>query len=96
VLIEVTTFRLEADTGDDAFLDADRRVQEEFAYAQPGIVRRTTARGPDGTWLVSTFWGSVEDAEAAVARSTDHPAIASFAALVENASLRTERFSTLD
>jgi hypothetical protein len=63
LVIEIATFRLKIDEAD--FVDLDARVQTEFVYRQPGIVRRTTARGPDGEWLVLTLWQSLDDAERA-------------------------------
>jgi len=66
-VIGVVTFRLAPGTSDDQFLVADRRVQTEFAYHRPGIVRRTTARGADGTWIVVTLWESSADMQGAAA-----------------------------
>jgi len=48
------TFRLAGD--DDGFEAADSRFQQEVAYRQPGLVRRTTAGAADGEWVVVTFW----------------------------------------
>ena len=42
-VIETMTFRLAPGADEQAFLDADRRVQTDFAYRQPGLMRRTTA-----------------------------------------------------
>jgi hypothetical protein len=60
-VIETLTFRLTANTDDAAFLAADRRLQTEFVYHQPGLVRRTTARNDDGEWFVVTLWHSGSD-----------------------------------
>ena len=96
-LIEIQRFRLVDDATDEAaFLAADRQVQIEFAYQQPGMVRRTTARGADGEWLVVTMWASAEDADAATSRAGSHAAVAAFRALVDGASLSTDRYTTLD
>ena len=43
-VIEITRFRLVSDVREADFLQADRAVQEDFAYLQPGLKRRTTAR----------------------------------------------------
>ena len=61
MVIEIATFRPNIDEADFAALDA--RVQTDFVYQQRGCVRRTTARSPDGEWLVLTFWQSMMDAE---------------------------------
>jgi hypothetical protein len=87
VLVELTTFRL-ADGVDEAdFLAADAEVQAELS-PEPGFVRRTTARGDGGTWLVLALWWSARHAdEAPPPVPTD---------LVEAASVRRERYTTLD
>jgi hypothetical protein len=86
VLLETTTFRLAAGVDEDAFLAADEALQEELS-PRPGFLRRTTARGEAGEWLVLTMWGSAGDADAAP-RPVPEP-------LVDPASVRTGRFSTL-
>src|SRR5438094_4332242 len=93
-VIEIAVFRT---TGsDDAFLAADRAVQTQFFYQQPGLVRRTTARNEDGDWLVVNVWQSSEAANAADEHAKSHPAATAFSNLVDGASLRTRRFETLD
>jgi hypothetical protein len=58
-----TTFRLVDGVSDVDFKQVDARFQEEFAYQQKGMLRRTTARNDDGVWLVMTLWDSAESAE---------------------------------
>ena len=95
-VIETTTFRLAADTDDDVFLDADRRVQTEFAYQQPGLVRRTTARDQNGEWIVVVLWRSEDDAEAAARLSERDDATSELNALVDKTTVQVRRYSTLD
>ncbi len=95
-VIETLTFRLIAGADDEAFLAADRRLQTEFVYHQPGIVRRTTARSDDGEWFVVTVWGSGADFDAAAARGQTSPEVAEFVALLDESSVRTSRYTTLD
>ena len=64
-MIENRTFRLVAGADEAAFVAADARFQTEVAYQQPGIARRTLAKGDDGEWLVVTHWWTVEHADAA-------------------------------
>jgi hypothetical protein len=97
MLIETMTFRLAPATEESAFLEADRRVQTEFAYHQPGLIRRTTARGTgDGEWIVIDLWRSAADAEACAERWDREPAPAAFMDLVDRATVRTTRYETLD
>ena len=67
-VIEILRFRLADGADEAAFLQADKRVQAEFAYQQPGLVRRTAARGDDGGWVVIDLWHSAAQAEAANAK----------------------------
>jgi hypothetical protein len=95
-VIETMTFRLADTTGESAFLEADRRVQTEFAYHQPGLLRRTTARAEDGDWIVIDIWQSIADADACAERWDDDPVATAFMALLDRTSVRTERYQTLD
>ena len=62
-IVEVTTFRLAEGVTEKAFLALDKRIQTELVYAQPGVLRRTTARhGED--WAVVTLWATDADAAA--------------------------------
>ena len=87
VLLETTVFRLAAGTDEDAFLSADEALQAELSPAA-GFVRRTTARGEDGEWLVLAMWGTAADADAAP------PPVP--LDLVDPTSVRRGRWSTLD
>ena len=96
MVVETLTFRLAAGADEGAFLAADRRVQTEFAYRQPGLLRRTTARGAGGDWLVVDLWETDGDADACDARWAGDPAARAFMALVDPDSVRTARYSTID
>jgi len=89
-------FRLPPGADEAAFLAADRRLQEEFAYQQPGLLRRTTARGEDGRWIVIDLWRSAADADACDARWGHDPVAQAFMAQVDRSSVATERYFPLD
>jgi len=94
-VIEILRFRLAPHTGEADFLAADRALQEDFAYRQPGLLRRTTARGEDGWWVVIDLWRSGADAEACEARWGEDPVARRFMALVDRSTVTTERFRPL-
>lgn len=96
MLIETLTFRLRPDVSEEEFLSADRRVQTELVPTHQGFLRRTTARGEHGGWIVVTLWAGPADADTSASRSVDHPAVAAFMAAVEPTSVVTQRFTTLD
>lgn len=95
-VIEVVTFRLAPGVDEDQFRDADQRAQTEFVYGQRGALRRTTARGSDGEWLVVTLWGSDHDAEASAAAARDDATMARWGTFVDRSSVSTRRFDTLE
>jgi hypothetical protein len=95
MVVEIFNFRLAPGASTGAFLEADARVQTEFYYLQPGIVRRTTARSKDD-WCVLVYWGTQDDALAAARAAADHPATQAFGALLDHGSVRVERYETLD
>jgi hypothetical protein len=95
-VIETMTFRLVEGTDREAFLAVDKRLQSDFAYQQPGLVRRTTARGrgdQDGEWLVVDLWRSRADADAAAAAWDDDPTAQEFMALVDRDSVDIRRYT---
>jgi len=89
-------FRLAPGISEADFLAADRRLQHEFAYQQPGLLRRTTARGEDGGWVVIDLWRSAADADACASRWDSDPVVTAFMAHVDGSSVATERFQPLD
>jgi hypothetical protein len=96
LIIETITFRLADGASESEFLEADARVQIDFAYQQRGMMRRTTARGPDGEWLVVAMWDSDDDAENAAISFADHPATQDFRRIVDQSSYTARRYTTLD
>jgi hypothetical protein len=95
-VIEILQFRLVADADEEAFLAADRRVQTEFAYRQPGLLRRTTARGADGDWIVIDIWRSEDEARACDDRWAHDEVTGEFMSFVDPTSVHTGRYATLD
>jgi hypothetical protein len=95
MIIETLTGRLADGVDEDAFLEADRRFQQEFVPNQAGFVRRTTARGPgERDWLVLTFWYSDDDADHSARLAKVDAVASSFLAMLEGAA--TQRYETLD
>lgn len=95
MIIETLTGRLAAGVDEDAFLEADRRFQQEFVPNQTGFVRRTTARGAEaGEWMVLTFWGTADDADHSARLAKVDATASGFLAMLEDRAV--QRFETLD
>lgn len=86
--IVVTTFELAEGVTADAFAEADGRYQQDVAYQQPGLQRRTASvdGGTPGSWCVVETWA---DAASAVAWHTGE-----LGPMVTNVDRRT--YETLD
>ncbi len=95
-MIEIISFRLAPGADEQRFMEADRQLQSDFAYQQSGLRRRTTARSDDGHWIVINLWLSDHDADVATARWGQDPVTAAFMAFVDEATVETRRYSTLD
>lgn len=94
MVIEILTFRLAPGVDAAAFLDADAKAQTGFFYAQPGLVRRTTARSEDGEWVVVSLWGSTEYAQAGTRAAENDSLVRELSSLVTGVEVR--RFETMD
>jgi hypothetical protein len=95
-VIEIMRFRLGAGTSEEEFLAADRRLREEFADHQPGLLGRTTAHGEDGGWIVIDLWRSAADAEACDRRWGGDPVAEAFMARLDPSSVGIERYQEVD
>jgi hypothetical protein len=95
-VFEIFEFSLIAGADVAAFIAADQRVQMEFFYQQPGLVRRTTSRGRDGRWAVITLWGSEEEAEACAKVSLSDDAYVHFMSFIDSSSIEVKRYFGLE
>jgi hypothetical protein len=94
-MIEIMTFRLADGVDEAAFRTVDGRVQVEFAYQQPGLLRRTLGRS-DQTWLVLQIWRSSDAAHAASVAFDASALGTEFQALIDRDSLVVDRYEGVD
>lgn len=97
-VIETMTFRLRDGADQDAFLAVDKRLQSDFAYQQPGLVRRTIARGHGDhaqEWLVVDLWWSAAAADDCAQRWDRDPLAQEFMAFVDATSVDVRRYEDL-
>jgi quinol monooxygenase YgiN len=95
-VVETMTFRLRPEADEATFRAADAAVQTDFAYQQPGLLRRTTARSADGTWLVIDQWTDDAAADAMAPHWNADPVAARFMSCVDEGSVEIARYHTLD
>jgi hypothetical protein len=94
-VFEITRFRLRAGADEAEFMGADKSLQEEFAYLQPGLQRRTTAKSDDGSWIVIDLWSSPEASDACSVRWDSDPVVQRFMSFVDRSTFETERYTTI-
>jgi len=97
-MIETMTFRLLDGVDHAAFLEADARLQSDFAYRQRGIMRRTTAQGSGDRadeWLVVDIWRTGDDADRAAEKWDAHPEAQAFLAFVDRSTIEVRRYAAL-
>jgi hypothetical protein len=95
-VIEIMRFRLEAGADERQFQAADARLQADFAYQQPGLLRRTTARSDGGEWIVIDIWRSAADADGCQSRWSGDPVVGEFLSYVDRGTIRSDRYQELD
>ena len=97
-VIETMTFRLRDDADDEAFLAVDKRLQSDFAYQQPGLIRRTIARGHGAQaneWLVVDLWWEAESADACAHRWETDTLAQEFMSFVDRTTVDVRRYEDL-
>ncbi len=94
-VLEIATFRLRPDASVEAYLDADRAVEQTYVTRQPGFLSREVGAADDGSRVVAVHWTDAASADASMASFTDAPATADFMALVDGATMVMTRY-TLD
>lgn len=94
-VIETTVFDLAEGADEADLIEADALVQTKVAYQQPGLVRRTLARGGGRSWLVVTMWESDESADAAHEAAMGVPEVEAMLAHVDQSSIERRRFEAL-
>lgn len=95
MVIEVTTFRLLPAVAEPDFLVTDKRFQTEFAYLQPGLLRRTTGRDRDGNWVVIDVWTTAADADRCRQERLRQPSAQAWMALVDDLTVQSRRFEAV-
>ena len=95
MLIVTAVFSLVDGASEEEFLAADARFQEDFAYQLKGHLRRTTARGDNGTWIVISWFDSEESFAAAANATEGLDAVEEMHRFIDFSTHRVETFTTL-
>jgi hypothetical protein len=93
VILVIKRFRLKGGVEDAAFVAVDQRLQHDFTYKQPGLIRCVTAKTTDGEWLVLHHWTSSEAADAPSGRGA--AVVDEWMELIDASTASMERFASL-
>ncbi len=83
-VLEIETFSIAPGIDADEFRALDEAMQEWCYLNRPGLARRTTARGDNGTYVVVTLFGDASQADAHYFRVSHDVVTAWNAAIVES------------
>ena len=93
IVIEVTSFNLNADVEAQVFQDRDAEIEEDFASVQPGFLKRLSGLDADGKYVVMVFWESLEDADASITAFGSDPTVADYFAMIDGNTFAAERYT---
>lgn len=96
LVVEVTTFNLNAGVDANAFEIRDTEIERDFASQQPGFLKRMGGLDADGKYVVMVFWDTLEDADASIAAFGSDPTVADYFAMIDGNTFSAERFTTFD
>lgn len=94
-MIQILVFSLKEAADENEFLACDQRLQADFAYQQPGLLRRTVAKN-DRAWLVLDLWDSNEHADACDEKWDSDPLAQEWMGFVDRSTVRSSRFQELE
>lgn len=95
LVVEVTTFKLNAGVDSSAFQIRDAEIEQDFASQQPGFLKRTSGFDATGKYVVMVFWESLEDADASIAAFGNDPTVGDYFGMIDGSTFTAERFTSL-
>ncbi len=94
IVVEVTTFNLNAGVDADAFELRDTEIEQDFASQQPGFLKRMSGVDANGKYVVMVFWETLADADASIEAFGADPSVADYFAMIDGNTFLAERFTT--
>jgi heme-degrading monooxygenase HmoA len=94
IVVEVTTFNLNAGIDSSIFQARDAQIENDFASVQPGFLKRLSALDANGKYVIMVFWETLADADASIAAFGIDPTVADYFAMINGSTFLAERFTT--
>ncbi len=92
-ILEVTTFKINADADSMAFAKRDAMVESDFTSKQPGFIKRQSAVDEKGNYAVVVYWKNMESAEASMNKFMADPAVADYAKMIDGNTMKMSRYT---
>lgn len=96
IVVEVTTFDLNAGADANAFEVRDTEIEQDFASQQLGFLKRMSGVDADGKYVVMVFWETLADADASIAAFQGDPTVADYFGMIDGSTFAAERFTTFE
>ncbi len=96
IVVEVTTFNLNAGVDANAFEVRDTEIEQDFASQQPGFLKRMSGVDANGKYVIMVFWETLADADASIAAFGADPTVADYFGMIDGSTFSAERFTTFE
>lgn len=96
IVVEVTTFNLNANADPNAFEVRDTEIEEDFASQQPGFLKRMSGVDANGKYVIMVFWETLADADASIAAFQADPTVADYFGMIDGNTFSAERYTTFE
>lgn len=84
---EAITVRLQEGADAEAFLAANKALEENYIVEQPGFIAREIGVTEDGEWLIVIHWESAEDSAASIAKFESAPSVEEFMSFLDTETM---------
>lgn len=92
VVIEVTSFKINANVDMAAFQKRDATIEKDFTSKQPGFLKRLSAVNDAGEYVVVVYWKSMAEAEASMGKFMKDQSVADYAGMINGTTMKMNRY----
>ena len=95
IVVEVTSFNLNAGIDANVFEARDAEIEQDFASVQPGFLKRMSGVDANGKYVIMVFWESLTDADASIAAFGIDPTVGDYFGMIDANTFAAERYTSL-
>lgn len=93
MIMEVTTFSINADANPMSFAKRDAQVESDFTSKQPGFITRQSGVDEKGNYVVVVFWKSMANADASMNKFMGDASVADYAQMIDASTMKMSRYA---